>query len=90
MHAHVFGGASSASFVNYALRRTTVDNIREFGKVHDQFKSVEGLATAKILVNNVINMCKNGGFSLEKFLSNSKEWLVSIPENRRTVVKNLD
>ena len=32
MCVHVFGGASSASCANYVLRRTSADNVEEFGK----------------------------------------------------------
>ena len=102
MCVHVFGGASSASCANYALRRTSVDNIAEFGKeaadviqnnfyVDDLLKSVKDLDTAKTLVKNVINMCKSGGFNLTKFISNSRELLISIPEDkRRPGVKDLN
>ena len=94
MCVHVFGGASSASCTNYALRSTSVDNIEEFGKeaadviqnnfyVDDLLKSVKDLDTAKTLVKNVINMCKSGGFNLTKFISNSRELLISIPEDKR-------
>ena len=97
MCVHVFGGASSASCANYALRRTSVDNIKEFGKeaagviqnnfyVDDLLKSVKDLDTAKTLVKNVINMCKSGGFNLTKFISNSRELLTSIPEDKGDLV----
>ena len=101
MCVHVFGGASSASCANYALRRTSVDNIEEFGKeaadviqnnfyVDDLLKSVKDLDTAKTLVKNVINMCKSGGFNLTKFISNSRELSISIPDDkRRPGVKDL-
>ena len=94
MCVHVFGGASSASCANYALRRTSVDNIKEFGKeaagviqnnfyVDDLLKSVKDLDTAKALVKSVINICRSGGFNLLKFISNIRELLISIPEDKR-------
>ena len=49
--------------------------------VEDLLKTVENLATAKILVNNVI-MCKNDSFNLTTFTSNTKELLVSIPDRK--------
>ena len=59
--------------------------------VDDLLKSVEDLDTAKILVKNVTNMCRSSGFNLTKFISNSKELLISIPDNKiRPSVKNLD
>ena len=56
----------------------------------DLLKSVKDLDTAKTIVKNVINMCRSGGFDLTKFISNSKELLISIPEDkRRPGVKDL-
>ena len=47
--------------------------------------------TAMILVKNVVDMCKSGGFHLTKFISNNRELLMSIPEDqRRNGVKNVD
>ena len=44
-----------------------------------------------ILVKNVVNMSKSGGFHLTKFISNNRELLISIPEDqRRNGVKNAD
>ena len=98
---HVFGGASSANCTNYAFRRTS-ENVEEFQKeavdviqnsfyVDDLLKSVKDLDTAKTLVKNVINMCRSGEFNLAKFISNSKELLISIPaDKRRPGVKDLN
>ena len=94
MCAHVFGGASSGGCSNYALRRTTVDNEAEFGRaaastlfnnfyVDDLLKSVGNINIAKQLVKDVISTCRSGGFNLTKFVSNSKELLQSIPEQKR-------
>ena len=94
MCLHVFGGESSATCANYALRRTSVESIEEFGKeaadviqnkfyVNDLLKSVKDLDKAKTLVNNIINMCRSGGFTLTKFMSDSKELLIPIPEDKR-------
>ena len=113
MCVHVFGGASSPSCANYAIRRTSADNVEEFGKeaadvirnnfyVDDLLKSVNDLDPAKTpvknvinmcrsVVKNVINMCRSGGFNLKKFISNSKELLISIPEDKsRPGVKDLN
>ena len=94
MCAHVFGGTSSASCSNYALRRTAVDNKEVYGTdaattllrnfyVDDLLKSMKDVQSARQLVQKVINMCKSGGFNLTKFLSNSKELLATIPEEKR-------
>ena len=102
MYAHVFGGKSSASCSNYVLRRTAIDNESIFGKaasevlqknfyVDDLLKSSKDVESAKELVKNVMNMYKAGGFHLTKFISNSKELLLSIPERRRRIgVKDQD
>ena len=102
MCAHVFGGASSVSCAKYVFRRISVDNAEEFGKeaadviqnnfyVDDLLKSLEDFDTAKTPVRNVINICRNGRFNLTKFISNSKELLISIPEDKsRPGVKDLN
>ena len=51
--------------------------------VDDLLKSVEDLDTVKTLVKNVINMCRSGGFNLTMFISDSKELLIFIPEDKR-------
>ena len=59
--------------------------------VDDFVKSVEGLDSAKQLVNDVINMCKSVGFYLTKFTSNNKKLLLSVSEHeRRMEVKDQD
>ena len=59
--------------------------------VNDKLKSVKDLDTAKTLVKNVINMSRSGRFNLTKFISNNKELLISIPEDkRRPGVKDLN
>ena len=94
MCAHVFGGTSSASCSNYALRRTARDSKEVCGTeaattllrnfyVDDLLKSMKDVQSARQLVQKVINMCKSGGFNLTKFLSNSKELLATIPEEKR-------
>ena len=94
MCAHVFGGTSSASCSNYALRRTAIDNKEVYGTdaattllrnfyVDDLLKSMKNVQSAKQLVQNVRDMCKSGGFNLTKFISNSKELLVIIPDKKK-------
>ena len=79
MCAHVFGGVSSASSSNYALKRTATDNTDWYGQeaaevvrsnfyVDDLLKSVDDPKTAMILVKNVVDKCKSG--DLTKFISN--------------------
>ena len=84
-------GTSSASCSNYAFKRTAVDNESIFGKdaskvlqknfyVDGLLKSSKDVKSAKELVKDVMDMCKAGGFYLTKFISNSKELFLSIPE----------
>ena len=100
MCAHVFGGVSSANCSNYALKRTAIDNADQYRQeaaevvrsnfyVDDLLKSVDNPKTGMILVKNVVDMSKSGGFHLTKFISNNRELLISIPEDqRRNGVKN--
>ena len=46
-------------------------------------KSMASVPEAITLVKNVRGMCKAGGFGLTKFVSNSKELLMSIPQKDR-------
>ena len=48
--------------------------------VDDMLKSVASVPEAITLVKNVRSMCRAGGFRLSKFVSNSKELLMSIPQ----------
>lgn len=44
-----------------------------------------------ILVINVVDMCKSGGFCLRRFRSGNRELLMLIPEDqRRNGIKNAD
>ena len=55
----------------------------------DLLKSMDDLKTAMILVKNIVDMCKSGGFHLTKFISNNRKLLMSTPEDqRRNGVKN--
>ena len=102
MCAHVFGGVSSASCSNCVLKRTATDNAYQYGQeaaevvrsnfyVDDLLKSVDNPKTGMILVKNVVDMSRSGGFHLTKFISNNRELLISIPEDqRRNGVKSAD
>ena len=102
MCAHVYVGVISASCSNYTLKRTATDNADQYGQeaaevvrtnfcVDDIMKSVDDPKTPMILVKNVADMSKRGGFHLTKFISNNREVLISIPEDqRRNSVKNAD
>ena len=94
INIHIFGGTSLPSCSNYALQRTARDHERKYFKevadtlrgdfyVNDLFKSVQDEQTAIKLMKDVTEMCAEGGFWLTRFVSNSKNVLISIPEGER-------
>ena len=81
MCVHVFGGTSSPSCCNCALKRTAYDSKSRYQTdimdtlnrrfyVDDLLKSVKDLKTAIRSLHDVISMCADGGFWLTKFVSN--------------------
>ena len=93
MNVYVFGGASSLSCSNYALRKTAADNETKYGTkvaeilrnnfyVDDMLKSVSNEETAIKLIRGIRKICADGGFHLTKFASNNKQVLASIPEDQ--------
>ncbi|XP_066910989.1 uncharacterized protein [Clytia hemisphaerica] len=102
MCVHYFGITSSPSCVNYALRRTATENKSKYGEqaaevlhrnfyVDDMLKSFPEDDSAISTVNNTRLMCKEGGFRLTKFHSNSRSVIESIPpEERSKSLKDLD
>ena len=86
MNVHVFGGTSSPSCCNYALKKTALDNESSYHPdvaltlkrnfyVDDLLKSVKDVSTAVKLIQDVSKMCSNGGFSLTKSISNELQVL---------------
>ena len=72
MDWHVFGGVSSPSCSNYALKKTSDDNKLKYGLeatdtlnknfyVDDMLKSVASVPEAITLIKNVRAMCRAGG-----------------------------
>ena len=102
MLVHLFGGTSSPSCANFALRKTATDNQADFDKatvdtvlnnfyVDDCLKSVPTVQHAIKLTSQLREMLDRGGFRLTKWISNSKDVLLSIPECERAAsVKSLD
>ena len=102
MNVHVFGGTSSPSCCNYALKKTALHNESNYHPdvaltlkrnfyVDDLLKSVKDVSTAVKLIQDVNKMCSDGGFRLTKFISNELQVLSSIPtEDRRRGVKNVN
>ena len=102
MTVHLFGGISSPSCANFALKRTAEDNRENFDAetintlernfyVDDCLKSVEDEETSINLASNLYELLQKGGFRLTKWTSNSREVLESLPESERAAtVKVLD
>ena len=101
MTVHIFEAADSPSIANYALQRTASDNREYFTEaaiktverdfyVDDLLKSVDTVAEAVKLSGELRNILKCGGFCLHKWMSNSKEVLQSVDENRDVGVFELE
>ncbi|KAK3727376.1 hypothetical protein QZH41_006038 [Actinostola sp. cb2023] len=102
MLVHLFGGVSSPSCANFALKRTADDNKANFDTeavetvkrnfyVDDCLKSVDGEQEAIRLVDELRRLLAQGGFRLTKWVSNSRCVLDSIPKPERAgSVKTLD
>ena len=90
MDIHVFGGTSSPSCCNYALKKTALDNKSNYHPdvvltlkrnfyVDDLLKSVTDVSTAVKLIQDVSKICSGGGFHLRKFISSEVQVLSLIP-----------
>jgi len=102
MTVHLFGMMSSPSCANFALKQTTIDFEGEYSEqaanfMRNNFYEDDGLKTiatavaAVELMKNVKAICHQGGFNLDKFLSNSKEVIKNIPKSDRAEgVKEID
>ena len=96
MAVHLFGATSSPGCANFALKKTAQDSECELGSaaadflrsdfyVDDGLKSCASIEEANHLIKSVKEMCRRGGFNLQKFISNKKEVLKNIP-----VIENAD
>ena len=92
--SHVFGGTSSPSCCNYALRKTAEDNKQHYDEdvlkslsrnfyVDDLLRSISSIPAAVNFVKVVKELCSKGGFNFTKFLSNSKEVLSMVNNTDR-------
>ena len=90
MNIHVFGGTSSPSCCNYALKKTALDNKSNYHPdvlltlkrnfyVDDLLKSVKDVRTAAKLIQDFSKMCSDGGSHLIKFISSKVQVLSIIP-----------
>ena len=92
--AHVFGGATSPSCSNFALRKTASDKRDEYLSyvtryletsfyVDDMLKSFQTVTEAKDVIRKIKELCVKRGFNLTKFTSNREEVLRSIADEDR-------
>ena len=101
MLVHIFGAKDSPCCANYALRRVAVDG--DLGSdlvketlcknfyVDDLLKSVDDVQTACKLLCDLRECLSVKGFKLTKWMSSSKEVLMSVPEgDRATPDANLE
>ncbi len=93
MTVHLFGAVSSPSCAAFALRKTADDHKCEFREevvqtlkdnfyVDDCLKSVAS-EEAVSLVQDLSNLCQQGGFTLTKWISNKRTVLHSLHEECR-------
>lgn len=94
MKVHLFGAASSPSCANYALRRTADDNAEHFPPevvstvknnfyVDDCLRSMASEEEARKMIQDLTALCQKGGFTLSKWVSNSRAVLRSVSEVHR-------
>ena len=102
MTVHLFGGASSPSCANFALKKTAEDNSSNFDAetvetvkcnlhVVDCLKSVSSEDKAIRLASQLCELLARGGFKLAKLLSDSRRVIECLPVTERvSQVKDLD
>lgn len=94
MAVHLFGAVSSPSCASYALRKTAEDNRAHFSSevvqtvrrnfyVDDCLKSLPSEEEAVAMVQALTEICQKGGFTLTKWISNSRAVLQTIEEEHR-------
>lgn len=91
MVLHIFGATSSPSCANFALQQYARHNVSKFNTetittvfknfyVDNCLKSVEREDEALTLAKDLIIVCSEGGFKLNKWISKSRALTLSIPE----------
>ena len=94
MKVQLFGGTWSPSCTSYALRHVAIDHKTENNEeacktiernfyVDDFMKSTKTEADVILLVHKLIELLEREGFALNKWLSNSRIVLQSIPPDKR-------
>ena len=94
MCCHLFGAISSPAVASFALQYAAEQNKEKYSEravetvntnfyVDDCLMSVDEVEQATELVQEVTGICADGGFNIEKFVSNNRNVLSSIPEAKR-------
>ena len=94
MCCHLFGATSSPAVASFALQHAAEQNNEKFSDeavqtvkndfyVDDCLMSVDSVEEAQNLVKEVSEICAEGGFNVEKFVSNNRDVLNSISEEKR-------
>lgn len=101
MVKHIFGATSSATVVDFCLKKTAMMEEQQNSEVanvidrnmsvDDLMKSTETAADAISLANKVIEQLNKGGFRLKKWCTNDRSVIAAIPESQRAqTVVNLE
>ena len=96
MLVHLFGATSSPSCARFGLRQTADDNQEMFSEeavrtlrgnfyVDDCLKSIKGETKAISLVSELRALLSKGGFRLNKWISNSRRVIESVPTSERAI-----
>ena len=95
MTVHLFGAASSPGCANFGLKQVATDYADQYGDdvkdfIHHNFYVDDGLKSlpsehdAVDLISRTKKLCEEGGLHLHKFVSNSRNVLMSVPEKDRS------
>lgn len=90
MNVHLFGASSSPPCANFALRKTALDNTRDFSNdvvesvlrnfyADDNLQAAPDICTGQRLIAQISEICSRGGFHLTKFVATEPELLKHIP-----------
>lgn len=94
MTSMIFGAVCSPTCATFVIRKNTErfsENCPETVKrIHTQFymddylDSYETVEEATCVANQIIEICEAGAFNIRNFISNSPEFLQSLPETKRS------
>ena len=91
MTVHLFGAISSPACANFALKQAAADREATFANfirndfyIDDGLKSAATVEEAVSAIERSMELCRNSGLRLHKFISNSKDVLKCISLENRT------